>query len=377
MDRGSDPMVTSSLFNTRLPLHVNDIDLIPDSHQGVKPRDEFTDMTLGLMVHEIFELERHLNYVPAGQLDSARHKAEDPWAQRRSWMMETQQRVTDRYLRHCDMNMPLQRFVKLVGDIMLAQLGLVTYRPLQKHPGDPPLVNVSPHRILHLAVDVLEKGMLVEQDNSTKPFHWISTIWVQWHALAVMVAELCVQTEGPMVERAWAVQSIVYEETAKLVADSNKGRLWRPIKKMMNKALAVRQKHLKDVSASSNPVLPRAISLQQAIQINQSSALERLDYNHMDTTPDSMPNFSNADTSSQMPQLDPMAVAHVDPLDWTPWMTYSVTPGEKLHEQGTELNQMAWTNWEAFINDYQDNEYVLDARNTTPPDYPNALGEQF
>ena len=166
-------------------------------------------------------------------------------------MIESQRRVEDKYLRHCDATVSFQRYTLLVADNMIAIMWLFTYRPLQRHPSTPTSVTIPPPGILHFSVEVLEKSIQVGVDPSGLPFRWISTIWVQWHALAVVIAELCVQTEGPTVERAWRVVNMVFEEIAQHVADSDRGKLWRPIKKLMNKAQAVRKRYLEGTAAVS------------------------------------------------------------------------------------------------------------------------------
>lgn len=59
---------------------------------------------------------------------------------------------------------------------------------------------------------------------------------MQWHALAVALAELCVQTEGVLVDRAWTTVERVLPLLSHKVADSKKGALWRPIRKLLRKA---------------------------------------------------------------------------------------------------------------------------------------------
>ena len=81
------------------------------------------------------------------------------------------------------------------------------------------------------------------------------TTWFKWYALAIMITELGVQTVGPTVERALTLVSIAFEENARHVADSDRGRLWCPIKKMMNKAQAIRKKQLKDTAANLGSLL--------------------------------------------------------------------------------------------------------------------------
>lgn len=59
---------------------------------------------------------------------------------------------------------------------------------------------------------------------------------MQWHALSVALAELCVQTEGVLVDRAWATIDRLLPLWSHKVADSKKGALWKPIRKLLRKA---------------------------------------------------------------------------------------------------------------------------------------------
>lgn len=84
-DRGSDSIIASRSFNTRLPLHVNDKDLIPGDPRVVQQRDEYTDFTISLVFHEIFAIERRLNYILAGESDNIQERPNDPLDMRRHW----------------------------------------------------------------------------------------------------------------------------------------------------------------------------------------------------------------------------------------------------------------------------------------------------
>lgn len=80
VDRGSNPIITTNSSSTQLSLHVNDEDLIPNDFCEVQPRKEYTDVTLGIVWYEIPNIERRLNYVPAGELDRLQERTDDPWA---------------------------------------------------------------------------------------------------------------------------------------------------------------------------------------------------------------------------------------------------------------------------------------------------------
>lgn len=364
VDRGSDPIVTTNSFSTQLPLHINDEDLTPDDPHEVQPREEYTEITLSLICHEIFDVERRLNYVPAGEFVRSQERTDDPWAQRRGWVTACQRRIEDKYLRHCDINISAQRYIRLVADIMIATMWLCTYRPLQRHPDSPTLVKIPHPGILHLSVEVMEKATRVSSDTSFGPFKWISSIWVQWHALAVMIAELCVQTEGPTVERAWTIVNTVFEETARLVADSDKGRLWRPIKKLMNKAQAVRKQHLEDAAAilSSSPTRKAVEPTNQTISWPDT---QLFDFNIMEMAAD--PQLLSG-TSQHVPQLQQTVTSNEPtPINFDPWVATG-TPDQM--DYNNEMNQMAWTNWEAFIDDFQTNgEFLPGQEGAIPPSY--------
>jgi hypothetical protein len=363
-DRGSDPIIITKSFSTQLPLHINDEDLIPDDPRDIQPRQEYTDVTLSLVIHEVFDIERRLNYVLAGEYDRSQERTDEPWDQRRDWVVVCQQRIKDKYLRHCNTTVPIQRYTILVADVMIATMWLWTYRPLQRRRDSPNLVTISRAWILDISVDVMEKAIQISSDSSSRPFRWIVTTWVQWHALAVMVAELCVQTEGPSVERAWNVLNAVFEETARHVADSDKGRLWRPIKKLMKKAQAVRKKCLED-AASNSVSLPIEGALRLANRLVPLSDTQVSDLEVMEI--ESGPQVLG-DISGLVQQLQQnLKTTEPIPASWDP--RGSTEPSEQM-DYDCHLNQMAWTNWESFIDDFEASGNVLPGQeNGIPPSF--------
>ena len=344
IDRGSDPVINANSYSTPLPLQINDQDIDPHDFGEVAPRQEFTETTLGLMAHEIFDTERRLNYVPAGEVDIVQDDTGDPWAQRRALVISCQQRIEHKYLRYCNAAVTLQRYTKLVADIMIGCMWLFAYRPLQKRHHSPTVTGVP---MLPITIEILEKIYQISTDPSIVHFRWISSAWVQWHAVAVMIAELCVQTEGPTVERAWAVLNAVFDETAQHVADSDKGRLWRPIKKLMHQAQAVRRKHLEDTAAvwgapgrqEPLPAMDQPFPWAET-QVPHLDAMETM----------SRPTVQNGISSArQYPDINVMDMESVS-ADFDQWLN-SKSGDQTMHS--TQMSEMAWINWETFIEDFQ------------------------
>ena len=361
IDRGTDPIITAHGFSTQLPLNVNDEDLLPDDPSEVQPREGYTDTALSLICHEVFEIERRLTYIPAGEFNRSLGMSDDFWVQRRSSVSLSQRCVEDKYLRHFNMDVPQQRYAMLLSHIIIATMWLFAYRPLQRHSDSPTSIKIPQPGILHLAVEVMDKSIQLSMEPCARPFKWISSIWVQWYALAVMIAELCVQTEGPTVERAWSIVNPVFEETAQHVADSDKGRLWRPIKKLMNRAQEVRRKHLADAAAA---VRSRSIEAAPtaAEQVVPWLITQHSDTNGMDMETEPKPLLDTSGTLNPPQQIgtgtEPMSVD---------WASLFATGATDQIDYDDEMNQMAWTNWASFIDDFQSHGDYLSGSGNAPP----------
>ena len=363
MDRGSDMIVGMDSYTTPFPLHVNDADLTPDVPGEIHPRQEFTDMTLNLVCHEVFHTERRLNFFAINESVPLDGTSDDPWALRKGWVIDCQKRIEEKYLRHLNLAIPAHKYVRFVNEIMFSCLWLWTYRPLQRHPNWPSSVKVPPPGILYYAVVVMEKNAMIYSEANVGPYKWISTIWVQWHALAVMLAELCVQTEGPMVERAWAVADSSFQMISHHVADSEKGRLWRPIRKLMNQASSVRRQHLeRRPSSPDRDVAHPAIVTPQNLPWSDPQP----DVASTSAAPSSDTPFDFSGMGQQVrPALTDLNVSQLS-MDWQPWMA---STGSNAVGCSNELDQMGWTNWESFLEDFQA------PGQASPPDFgaiPNA-----
>ena len=82
-DRGSDPIMRKSSFNTRPPLDVNDEDLSPEKAEEPKEREGFTDMIFSSISREAAEALLELNFVPAGETRHVQNDIAGAWKQRK------------------------------------------------------------------------------------------------------------------------------------------------------------------------------------------------------------------------------------------------------------------------------------------------------
>ena len=356
-DRASSPIISADSFNARMPLQVNDGDLHIDSVEEPKEADGFTDMTFCLICHEVSDSVGQLNNVPARELGLPRAASRERWDQRVGMVSSVMRRIEEKYTRHLNLARPFHWATRMVSDIINAGLWLYVYRPLQTHPGSTPRIGFGDPGILHLAVDVLERSAQIIHDPAASSFRWLSQTYVAWHALAVAIAELCVKTEGPMVERAWSIVEPMFKRTEQHIADSNKGMLWRPIKKLMNRAQALRRKQF-----NSPAQMPGSLASVTTSNPSYGGEIPNTQFNEFIQ--------SNVDSFG-----DPMAVTQPDlnlqtsmPFDWDPWLAAADNTTTIQGLNTNDANEMAWTNWEDFVNDFQGHADMSPEANKRSPD---------
>ena len=97
-------------------------------------------------------------------------------------------------------------------------------------------------RLFTTSIDVVRRSRMLELHRSSNRWGWLFRTYIQWHAVAYLLAELCVRTKGPEVDEAWAVIDNVFDEWGGNVASEKKGMLWKPMRKLMSKARAARKR---------------------------------------------------------------------------------------------------------------------------------------
>jgi hypothetical protein len=152
---------------------------------------------------------------------------------------------------------------------------------------------------------------------------WLFRTYVQWHAIAFLLSELCVRTKGEAVERAWrALEATAgrwwYPLGESFYRKGKQGCLWKPLRKLMAKARAARERELK---------------LEQASQALKNGSVAYKDFPHL---PNPLPEPLPADQPSpevldkmlrpEAPRLGEMPIAQAPTWSESPPMGDSPTP---------------------------------------------------
>lgn len=358
-DRGSDPMIQEANFTTKPPLNINDEDMDPDTMEPLTARTGYTAMTFCAVNHEVFMFHRRCNIMgySTGNLATPQPKKIEDQI---TMMTELQEHLKEKYLIHCDLRNPIAWVTVSVTRLIMTRFWLAIYHPLQHQQRPKTRPNMTREQLLMITVELLERARRLELEPATTQWRWFFDSWVQWHALAVALAELCVQNQGPLVQRAWAIIDEVFEPWAAHIADSKRGMLWRPIQKLAAKARINRRRGGWSITGNNNDSLVLDINHIAPVQTPSysNSNLEPLtlqinnyilDPEHLQTMnldppqlaptqfqPKSFSRYPNTNTNNS---LIPNAFVTLDDASISPAVEGSFDPN--------------WAEWDAFMQDYE------------------------
>ncbi|CAD6571186.1 MAG: hypothetical protein ASARMPRED_004233 [Alectoria sarmentosa] len=332
-DRGSDPFILDSSFNTKKPLNINDDDMKPESMEPIAERKEFTEMTKSHVSHLVWDYAVRIGYTPPGREDPESLSNVSPLERKINMIQELETILENEVLIHCDPASPIAWVTSVVIRLIGSRLRIAVYHPPLHDMRGMVQQYVSRELVLKTAVQNLEYGHLLGTEPAAAQWRWYFNTRVQWHALAATLAELCVQDKGPLVERAWKVVDVVFEDWAEHIADSRRGMLWRPIKKLMSKAQARRaESSMKSMSISQQQSLPQftASAYGHFYDPNSSTPATLFPQN-------SMSGVDTGNLSSQGLGLDQQ-------------LSPDVLASLNANEAANAIN---WAEWDEFMQDFE------------------------
>ena len=234
-DRGSQPLLCAQDFPIP-PADINGsdpalIDLTPSSVER-----RFTSMTTSLLTYQAMLCQRKL--IESTSIAASSNQEQSTWWEKQTRILQAFEQYVANISIVCGGGtttvLSLQSFTMAIGNESMLSMRLLLYRPLQKLPARlrPPQSNFD---ILQVAVGLLENASFKARPEFVR-WSWYS--WVKWYALAIVLAELCRATQpwqGAALH-AWNTAVSSYDKYAQLVADTEKGLLWQPIARLMEKA---------------------------------------------------------------------------------------------------------------------------------------------
>ncbi|KAL4954723.1 hypothetical protein BDW69DRAFT_136953 [Aspergillus filifer] len=241
---GSEPIVHEHIFDTKMPLHINDADITADMTVPPVEREEATEMTLCLIRCHSMRVVWKVGYMAPQELRNADAKNLD-LAERQSLVEELEKLLQEKYLRHCDPNLPFGRLALMVAKVITRRIWMTVL--CSRSQTD----SAVRDRLFRDSVEVLQYSRSLLTDREIHQWAWHSKTHIQWYSVAILLAELCRRPPGPECDEAWECVNAIYERWSLLEAEK-KGTLWRPIRRLMARARYVRDVQWKAATVNTN-----------------------------------------------------------------------------------------------------------------------------
>ena len=151
--------------------------------------------------------------------------------------------LEEKYLRHCDANVPIYWVSATVARLILAKIWLSIHHPRSfgATNEDALLPQEVRDRVFITSVEVVEFTHLLEKNENTAKWGWFFRTYMQWQSVAFALSEICIRPPGPDVERAWRAIDSVYDDRVIKNSKYQKGMLWKPLRHLMAKARVRRE----------------------------------------------------------------------------------------------------------------------------------------
>ncbi|KAF5971122.1 bikaverin cluster-transcription factor [Fusarium coicis] len=231
---GYEPIVRGDMFDTKLPLNVNDSDITPHMTEAPEEHEGYTQMTFCLIRCEMTKAGWKFGYaspIPRSTATAARANGE-------RIVQELKSQLEKRYLRYFDESVPFMLFTTKVARLIVARTGLMIDFPRkQKEAYTSTIVR---DRLFSISMEVLELSSFIMTNSSISKWAWHSKAHIQWHAIIFVLSEICSRPASAECDRAWEFINTVHNRW-NMNERGKRGNLWRPIKRLMVEARYVRE----------------------------------------------------------------------------------------------------------------------------------------
>lgn len=330
-DRGSDAIMSRFSFNTIMPTNIDDDDFGPNTTGPLVPKSTPADNVVLMctaLSSSIFGIMTHPHQSAPGEPQHFVYTEDDLIAHIRH--------LEDSFIHTMVPSHLPSVYASEIARVVILKLWLNIQYPFTS--SMVPIRRVSRETMLRTSLSLMELRQRMTQKEWGDRYAWWTDTYVQWHPLAVCLAELCVQTEGELVDRAWEVVDRNILASRDNIADSATGSLWRPIKKLLKKARAA-----------------RAEALMKRLSINETSLSTNLSATSTEPVPGSSLDPVQAtgfegstDISTQpydMNTMDPSSLFEFPPE--LLMMDLGTNVGTDMGQTGP----MEWSLWTEFLND--------------------------
>ncbi|KAK5736328.1 hypothetical protein LTR17_007492 [Elasticomyces elasticus] len=232
--------------NVRFPANLNDDDLTPNATEMPQARKGRTDMSWVLMRWEI----QYLTLRVAGvrklvEPDGQPLNNEIVGARQRYIFEETSQRLESEYSQHLHKSRPLDLMALAQYECIFLKVKMMIECPnahsqVARNSGE--MSSQERARILQDSVAIISITHMLTVDRRVEKWHWFIRGYIQWHSLAIVVAELGRMKNKDFTISAWAVLDPILADWDRMYLNKKGEAAWDHVHALISRARQVRDR---------------------------------------------------------------------------------------------------------------------------------------
>lgn len=211
-DSGYHSTIQLADADVDLPLNVDDCELTPCMPDLPGSRSGWTEMSFSRAAFKAASVFNQLKVDPSKGFTGCEMADMTRDIFERSESVMAYQRHLDHFPPVGSVADSFTEYASIAGRITLNLLWLLTYYPYLFKCGRSQLPQEIRRSLLLTSIYVVEMTNLLCQRKEFQKWKWFTKTFTQCYALKHIVLELCLNTEGELVERAWSVIDMVREQ---------------------------------------------------------------------------------------------------------------------------------------------------------------------
>ena len=241
-DQGTDLTITSSSFDTRIPLNINEVDINPETKEMPPERDGLTDMSFARVFFGMGDIMRQM------MAHSVRDGVGDLEDQSRL-LNALYQKFEQGYCQHTTNSENIAYWVGVnISRLVVAKMTLIIFLPVLFSSPSEHISDDVRIKLLVAAIEVAEYNHTLNAEQACRQWRWIYQTYTHWYAIVYLMIEISRRPWSPLIERAWVALHSSWLIPAQTPMDKNL-RIWVPLRKLMEQARKHRHAELNRLQA--------------------------------------------------------------------------------------------------------------------------------
>jgi Fungal specific transcription factor domain len=250
----SEDSISESIFDTQEPTNLNDADIEPNMSDEPVAREGYTDMSPCLLHCELWRLGCRVESSMSA-LHTGKNAASQTLKQRLELLEQSRDKSRKNFLKYLVPDKPIHSFIESVACLALTRYELVIrhvdiFRETTNGSNDS-----QGQKSFLTAIACLEHMQELEIRPSTQQWGWIFHGCVPWHAIGVILVQLCMRPWGPTCERAWTTVQKTFNNIPEA---TRKKSLRHPVHSLMATVRRHREEEIQRLRAQ--PIISRQLN---------------------------------------------------------------------------------------------------------------------